>query len=115
MLLAAAVTGGCHSARQAGSASAANPTYKTYKLRGKVVSTNASTSQVTLNHEAIPGYMEAMTMQFPIKDAAEFGALQIGNCIEGTVFVQPNSIWVGDIKHLNATADECVPRPTSAK
>jgi hypothetical protein len=41
--------------------------------------------------------MEAMTMQFPVKDPKEFASLHPDDCIDATVFVQGNSIWVGEI------------------
>ena len=64
-LAAPSLLTGCHS-KQPTSASTSN--FKTYKLRGKVVSTNAQTGEVTLDHEAIPGFMEAMTMPYKLKD-----------------------------------------------
>ena len=80
---------GCHSASHSGpsSASVSQPIYKTYKLRGKVVSTNASTGNVTLNHEAIPGYMEAMTMPYRVKDANVLSELHPGDVITADLMV----------------------------
>jgi protein SCO1/2 len=59
---------GCHSSRQTVTDESTNSSFKVYKLRGKVVSTNAATGEVTLNHEAIRGFMEAMTMPYKLKD-----------------------------------------------
>jgi len=66
-ILAILALSGCRSARSAGiqpfaAQMSANPVYKVYRLRGKVVSTDASKGQVTIDNEAIPGFMEAMTM-----------------------------------------------------
>jgi protein SCO1/2 len=61
-LLCILALAGCHSASESGSQSSAESSVKIYKLRGKVVSTNAATGEATLDHEAIPGFMEAMTM-----------------------------------------------------
>jgi protein SCO1/2 len=58
-----------------------------YKLRGKVVSTNAAKGEVTLNHEAIPGFMEAMTMPYKLKDAGILGELHPGDMITADVLV----------------------------
>ena len=64
-----------------------------YKLRGKVVSTDASKGEVTLNHEAIPGFMEAMTMPYKLKDASILGELHPGDVITADVLVSqdPNA------------------------
>ncbi len=51
-------------------------------------------------------------MTFPIKAIRRsFSALQLGNCIDGTVFVQGDNLWVGEIKHLNTPSEQCVEPP----
>ena len=84
---------GCHSGQQAPTQSAASQNFKVYKLRGKVVSTDASKGEVTLNHEAIPGFMEAMTMPYKLKDASILGELHPGDVITADVLVSqdPNA------------------------
>lgn len=77
----------CHSGPQAGSAS---PAYKVYKLRGKVVSTDAARGEVTLNHEAIPGFMGAMTMPYKLKDPAILSELHPGDVVTADVLVSPD-------------------------
>ena len=85
-MIAVAVLGGCHR-RQSGDDSAAGPNYKVYKLRGKVVSTNAATGEVTLNHEAIPGFMDAMTMPYMLKDPNILSELHPGDILTADVLV----------------------------
>lgn len=41
---------------------------KRYPLRGKVVSVDRANKKATIAHEDIPGFMEAMTMDFPIHE-----------------------------------------------
>ncbi len=90
-LLAFLVFSGCRSGQNASPGqTSANPTYKVYKLRGKVVSTDATTGEVTLNHEAIPGFMEAMTMPYKLKDASILGELHPGEIITADVLVSPD-------------------------
>ncbi len=67
--------------------SAADSSYKAFRLRGKVVSTTASTGEVTVNHEAIPGFMEAMTMPYKVKDANILGELHPGDVITADLLV----------------------------
>jgi protein SCO1/2 len=66
---------------------AAGQNFKVYKLRGKVVSTNAAKGEVTLDHEAIPGFMEAMTMPYKLKDASILSELHPGDVITADVLV----------------------------
>ena len=78
---------GCHAGPKNDADSAASSAVKTYTLRGKVVSTNASTSEVTVNHEAIPGFMEAMTMPYKVKDANILSELHPGDVITADLLV----------------------------
>lgn len=90
-LIAAVLLAGCHSGPTAGSEqSSSSPAYKVYKLRGKVVSTDAAKGEVTLNHEAIPGLMEAMTMPYKLKDASILSELHPGDVITADVLVSPD-------------------------
>ena len=41
---------------------------KRYQLKGKVVSVDRAQKRATIDHEAVEGYMDAMTMQFPIHE-----------------------------------------------
>ena len=86
-LLAVVVLAGCHTSPKPDSSSAAGSSFKTYKLRGKVVSTNAATGEVTLDHEAIPGFMEAMTMPYKLKDAGVLSELHPGDVITADILV----------------------------
>jgi protein SCO1/2 len=87
-LLALFVLAGCHSGQKASTPSAANQNIKVYKLRGKVVSTNATKGEATLNHEAIPGFMDAMTMPYKLKDASVASELHPGDRITAKLLVR---------------------------
>jgi protein SCO1/2 len=82
---------GCHSGSTPAAQSAAEPAYKTYKVRGKVVSTNAATGEVTLDHEAIPGFMEAMTMPYKLKDTNVLSELHPGDMITADLMVSQSA------------------------
>jgi protein SCO1 len=89
-LLAVALVAGCHSSPKPGPQGPAASSYKVYKLRGKVVSTNPATGEVTLNHEAIPGFMDAMTMPYKLKDPSILSELHPGDTITADVLVSQN-------------------------
>jgi protein SCO1 len=82
-----AVLVGCHRQQEGATDSAAESSYKVYKLRGKVVGTNPATGEVTLNHEAIPNFMEAMTMPYKLKDPSILSELHPGDVITADVLV----------------------------
>ena len=96
-LLVFFVLSGCHSGQKPPAQPTSSQNYpigefeqKVYHLRGKVVSTDAAKGEVTLDHEAIPGFMEAMTMPYKLKDASILGELHQGDVITADVIVMTN-------------------------
>lgn len=69
------------------STQSANAQFKVYHLRGKVVSASPKAGEVTLDHEAIPGFMEAMTMPYKLKDPSLLNELHPGDVITADVLV----------------------------
>jgi protein SCO1/2 len=89
-LLALLVLAGSHSGQKPLTPSSANQNYQVYHLRGKVVSTDPARGEVTLDHEAIPGFMEAMTMPYKLKDPGILSELHPGDVITADVLVSPD-------------------------
>jgi protein SCO1 len=89
-VLALVCVSGCHSGTKPADQSSASPGFKVYHLRGKVISTNSSTGEVTLNHDAIPGFMDAMTMPYKLKDPSILSELHPGDTITADVLVSQN-------------------------
>ena len=80
----------------AGSKPAAPP--KEYPLKGVVVRLDNQVRTATIKHERIDGWMEAMTMEFPVHDAKEFEKLALGKAITATVYVTDDGFWIGNIQ-----------------
>ena len=79
---------GCHTGQKAGTQP---QNFKVYKLRGKVVSTDSAKGEVTLNHEAIVGFMGAMTMPYKLKDPTILSELHPGDVITAGVLVSQDA------------------------
>jgi Cu/Ag efflux protein CusF len=77
---------------------------KQYALHGEVLRLDTQGKIAAIKHQKIGDWMEAMTMEFPVKDPAEFDKLRAGEKINATVFVQGNSYWVGGIQEDTAPA-----------
>ena len=60
---------------------------KQYAVRGEVMGTDTGTGEVMLNHEAIPGFMDAMTMPYRLKDPGIISELHFGDRITATLSV----------------------------
>jgi protein SCO1/2 len=84
---------GCHSGQKSAPGAASGENFKTYKLRGKVVRTDSAKGEVTVDHEAIAGFMEAMTMPYQLRDANITSELHPGDVITADVLVSqdPNA------------------------
>jgi protein SCO1/2 len=79
---------GCHSGAPASSSSTTYPT-KSFPVRGKVIATDAT--HVTLDHEAVPGFMGAMTMAYKLKDPSVVSELHPGDRISATIVVEQDA------------------------
>ena len=85
-------TAGC---RQASSPNAVSQhSEKTFPVRGKVVGTDAT--HVTLDHEAVPGFMDAMTMPYKLKDPSIVSELHPGDLITARIVVQQDAAGFRD-------------------
>jgi protein SCO1/2 len=90
-LLCLVVLAGCHSGQKAGSEVSTVSKFKVYKLRGKVVATDAAKGRVTLNHEAIPGFMDAMIMPYTLKDTNIASELHPGDVLTADLLVSQDA------------------------
>jgi protein SCO1/2 len=81
--------------RQGSSSNAAQTSpEKTFSVRGKVISTDAT--HVTLDHEALPGFMEAMTMPYKLKDPGVVSELHPGDLITARIVVHQDAAGFRD-------------------
>ena len=100
LALAIAATGmsGCRSktdARTAGSASSAAA--KQYPVRGKVIFVDAKDGVISLDTEAIPGFMEAMTMAYTLQDPSIASGLHAGDSIAAHLQVGARGAVLSDV------------------
>lgn len=70
---------------------------KRYQLHGEILGLRPENRIAVVKHEKIEGWMEAMTMEFPVPDAAEYAKLQQGSWIHATVCVNDSYFWLTGI------------------
>jgi Cu/Ag efflux protein CusF len=58
-----------------------------YDIRGVVVAVDAGRRLLEIDHEAIPGFMPAMTMPYEVADATLLQGLAVGDRVSGTLRV----------------------------
>ncbi len=69
-----------------------------HSLHGVILSVDRSARTVTVNAGKVEGFMDAMAMEYPVKDAGELKPLRKGETVDATVFVQDTDFWLGEIK-----------------
>jgi protein SCO1/2 len=84
ILIFSGVLSGCKSSPPA---SASPPLTKTFKIRGKVLATDPGTGQVSLDGEAVPGFMEPMIMPYKLVDPSVLSELHPGDQIAADILV----------------------------
>lgn len=108
-LMIAALLSGCSETPPS-----ANPdNVKRYELRGRVVSVDRQAKRATIEHEEIPGFMDRMTMTFPIREDWVWDELSVGADIRAELVVDstaPEPFWLEKIG-IVAVRDPNAPLP----
>jgi len=73
---------------------------KRYAMQGEIKSLDPAAKTANINAGKIEGWMEAMTMEYPIKPDTEFAKLHVGDKIQATVVVNDLKYYVTDVKVL---------------
>jgi Cu/Ag efflux protein CusF len=74
---------------------------KRYAMEGEIKSLDSGAKTASINAGKIEGWMEAMTMEYPVKPDAEFAKLHVGDRIQATVVVNDLKYYVTDVKVLS--------------
>ncbi|MDQ3281499.1 MAG: copper-binding protein [Acidobacteriota bacterium] len=70
-----------------------------YPIRGVVLSRDTGSNSINLDHEAIPGFMEAMKMDYAVR-GSDIAALPEKARIEAKLHVTDRAYWLTDVKPL---------------
>ena len=75
------------------------PGEKVYAIHAKITGRDAAENALTLDHQAIPGYMEAMTMDYSVHGARIETLPPNGTRIEARLHVtEEKGIWITEVK-----------------
>lgn len=77
-----------------------------YAIKGKVVGVEKRDSTVTISHDAIPGYMDAMTMPFKLKDQRLLADLAEGDRVQATLVVKGLQSWLEEVVATREAVDK---------
>src|SRR5947199_661349 len=84
---------------------------KHYPLRGKIMAVDKLGHQLIVDHDAIPGFMPAMTMPYNVADKAMLEQVGAGDEIKGDVMVQQGGIVIDRVEVIKKAAPGSTPVP----
>jgi protein SCO1 len=58
-----------------------------FPIEGRVIAADPAAHTLTLDHHEVAGYMKAMTMDFPVRDAWVFNVVHPGDTVQATLVV----------------------------
>ncbi len=70
---------------------------KLYTVRGVIQSRNVAGNSLNLDHEAIPGFMEAMVMDYTVRGAKVATLPPDKSRIEAKLHVTERAYWITDV------------------
>ena len=80
-----------------------------FELKGKVLSVDKRGRTVTIAHEAIEGYMDAMAMPFKLKDEWAYDEMAEGDRVQATLVVSGDRTWLEGVVFVRESPDPAGP------
>ncbi len=84
---------------------------QTFEVKGVINEVQLERKKAKITHEAIPGYMEAMTMLLDVRDAKELVGLHPGDHIRFRMVVTDDDGWIEDVRKLDEPRTPLPPEP----
>lgn len=88
------------------------PPARQYELKGQILGIDTARNEVLIRHGAITGFMPAMTMPFPVKDAGLLSGKEPGDLVTATLVVTDLSAHLSSLTRTGHAPIEAPP-PTS--
>src|SRR2546421_12725641 len=76
------------------------PGEKVYMLKGVIIGRDLADNTLRVDHEQIPGYMEAMTMDYPVRGAAVDALPSDKTRVEATLHVHDDQVWLTGVRRV---------------
>jgi hypothetical protein len=76
------------------------PGEKLYTVRGVILSRDVTRNSLNVDHERIPDFMEAMTMDYNVRGAKVEALPADKTRIEAKLHVTERSYWITDVKAI---------------
>lgn len=76
------------------------PGEKLYVVRGKILSRDAGRNTVNMDHEPIPGFMEAMVMDYAVRGTKVEALPADGKRVEAKLHVTERAYWITEVRQI---------------
>ncbi len=73
-----------------------------FQAKGIIIELLPAEKSVRIQHEAIPGYMDAMTMSFDVRSTNELAGLNPGDVVSFRLWVTERDGWIDQLQKLNS-------------
>jgi len=100
LLLVIAVAFACGGHESSATKPVSEPGEKIYAVRGTIVSHDAADNALNIDHEAIPGFMEAMKMDYNVRGAKVAALPPDGTRVEARLHVTDGDYWITDVRKV---------------
>jgi protein SCO1 len=87
------------------------PAMQIYTVKGVIKELEPDGKTAVIRHEAIPGYMQAMTMPFEVRDTNLLRGLKAGDTVSFKLAVTPTEGWISALTRLGSATAEPAPQP----
>jgi len=91
--------------------SQAETSMQVFEVKGVIKELEPDGKTAVIRHEAIPGYMQAMTMPFEVRDTNLLRDLKPGDAISFKLAVTPTEGWIAALTKLDSPASQPAPPP----
>ncbi|MBZ5724888.1 MAG: copper-binding protein [Acidobacteriia bacterium] len=71
---------------------------KRYDMQGRILALDPAAKTATIDAGKIGDWMDAMTMEYPVKPDSEFAKLHVGDSIEASVVVNGDKYYVTGVR-----------------
>ena len=85
------------------------PRVSAYEVSGVVRKIDAPRGKAVIAHDAIAGYMEAMTMEFDVTEVESLTALQPGDVIAFRLSVNDTRSWIDQVRKTGRVENTALP------
>ncbi len=86
-------------------AASAQTNQETHLAQGVIVEITPAEKTVTIKHEAIPGYMQAMTMPFEVKKTNDLIGFTLGDSVSFRIVIENHHGWIDQIQKTGPPAN----------